>query len=259
MANATGVKLLSLDLCLASKGVALLTSPNADPENPVTNVLVPDRYTIWSSPAPTNPMDLDLDLGDVLTISALAILNYESTNPSTLAPDIGIYVSDDSVTWGSPILTLNGTTFFSSADQVRVLVAAQAKQFWRFRFSGTTQSFRMAKIMLGTGVDLTGLQGAPGPGSGFARMLQQARARTVSGIPVVQNLGVSRSRYHFEITADDTAKTHFLRAADNGGIISVVTPDSRTIHGVVESPVNMTHVWGLPNLWKIDFNFEEMP
>lgn len=102
---------------------------SADSENvgyPASNVLTDDLNDIWHTdffamPKPPYPHYLIIDTGEIQPISSYTYLPRQSGSSDTNIDSFELYLSDDGVTWGSPVASGTFSTFPGAASDAKVV------------------------------------------------------------------------------------------------------------------------------------------
>ena len=129
---------------------ATITASTASSSYPVTNLNVLPLSKHWRSTGVTSE-NLQIDLGSILSIDLMGILNHNLTSAATITVNGGSTANPN----GSQYTT---TITYREFDAFKLLTATQTWRYWKFIFADTGNAdgyIRVGNLLLGDSTTLT--------------------------------------------------------------------------------------------------------
>ena len=223
---------------------------------PMSNLLIPDRYTPWKSLSPpaTSPLQIDVDLLSSQAVEVAALLGFRPTP----GPAGAVTVYSASAYPGGP-WTPRGTTpsLTGGAGNYQTNFASFSARYWRFEIASIVGQIRVGQLWLGQLVDL-GILYAPGSSRHLRRL--RTTYRTATGLPVIVDDGLNYREFSLSFPARTKAQRQQIESvASAPGSILYLDHDDLAYQVFAPNGVDSVHVWNASEVNDLTLQLIEMP
>jgi len=241
----------------ASTYPALANVPPEDADYPASNLLRPDRYTLWKCPAsPTGDVTIDIDLGANVSIGTVGVLNLIKADGGIDPMFMAWYYG---TTYGSWTNLATGISLLGGRDVISAYTPVSAR-YWRVVFDRYADGvFTLGKLFLGSAPATLGSI-IMSPGSTRTTILQRVRNRTVSGVPVVSTTGPNRYRWDYQfLRVGQTTRDSLYQLAVYAPLLIVDTYNTAMEVDVIEDSFVESVVFGPTPVFDVSLSLEQLP
>lgn len=228
-----------------------------DADFPMSNLRSPDRYSVWVTGAtPPDPMQVDFSVLAATTLKAFGVARHDT---DWVDGPVEVYYSTSAYLPGGWSL---GPTFTPLAGRTNMLVESTIASVRSLRFSMSAHTLTSA--MLGNflaykdSYDL-GHEGAAGSVDVVRKW--RSRSATISGLPVINKIGVDRRQIVLSlptVTSATRAILQALIALDDPFTIQI--PNGEHVHVTfAEDQLDRERLFAAAELSSFRLVLEELP
>lgn len=235
-------------------------SLDQDADFPMSNVTLPDRFTLWKSTGTLDPTDIDLDMGAAKQVRFVALLGFRFALPPAFFGFIDIY---SSTTYAPAVWTNRGSIAISTGSRDFYLDIGSTinARYWRVEFHGASTSpapWTLGRIwMAGNPTDL-GILYSPGASRSPRRV--RTTLETDGGVPVTFDKGDKRRRFVYGYQrVPDAIRSTLESLMDKTGSFFYLDHNDTPYEVRVDQELTLSHQWNNPPLWELSLTMEQLP
>lgn len=228
-----------------------------DPAQPATNLLSPDRYTVYGTGAGTGDLYITVDIGaGPKPVTLVGLLGFKRTGSGLFPNGFWFFRSN---TYPVP---LEGGTFVSLSGSIPpdlyLAIPQENFRYWTYLFTFVPEPFTLGNPLLATVNHDLGIIASPGMTR--RKVYTRTRTRSVGGRPFISERGLP----HFELSIpfagiQESMRSVLAQVADSPLILMLNAWDQLHQWVLLNDEFSDVHTFNPPDRFSASLELEQLP